>query len=255
MLLALLPAAILAAILVSPLLLPSLAVAEEPVLVVHFHHRPPYYVDMGGSLGGTVGTVVSRALRQAGVRHRFELTPPKRQIQILKENLGCDCAVGWFRTPERERFARFSAPLFRGQPMAVLVRADDPHLPEIESLEGLLALKGMTLLVRDGYSYGTVIDGLLASLGTPMATTSAESRNMVRMIHAGRADYMFLSPEEAGPLLRAANIPQSELRLIALPGMPPGNLRYLMYSTSVPEGIITRIDEAIRRITQLEEGP
>ena len=39
-------------------------------------------------------------------------TPAARQLKILKDNEGSDCAIGWFKNPERETYANymFTAP-------------------------------------------------------------------------------------------------------------------------------------------------
>jgi hypothetical protein len=74
---------------------------------------------------------------------------------------------------------------------------------------------------------------------------TVENLSMIRMIHAKRADYMFISPEEAEVAIRLSSVPPRELKLITHPDMPHGEKRYLMFSLKVEDETIHRINQYI----------
>ena len=68
---------------------------------------------------------------------------------------------------------------------------------------------------------------------------------MMRMLMAGRADYMFASPEEAEAAILLSDLPANALSILELPGLPPGEKRYLMFSLKVDDETIQRLNRGI----------
>ena len=127
-----------------------------------------------------------------------------------------------------------------------LARRNTPWEPQ-RSLAALLADTTQPLLVKDGYSYGALLDGLIAQHSGQVRRTSAENQQMARMIEAGRAGWMIVAPEEAEVLLAEPGpggvLPQ--LQLHPLPGVPAGQTRHLYCNKAVPEAVIERLNRAL----------
>jgi hypothetical protein len=126
----------------------------------------------------------------------------------------------------------------------------DPAAPALAQAGAvtLAALFGDTaqpLLVKDGYSYGPLLDDWIARHPAAVRRTSAESAQMVRMIDAARAGWMIVAPEEAGTLLAGLAGATDRLRLVPLPGVPAGPTRHVYCNRSVPDVVIERFDRAI----------
>ncbi len=219
--------------------------AAEPALTLHYQERPPYSSrDPGGQPQGLLVAPLVRALDRAGVHPQWKMTPSQRQMTTIQSGAGMDCGVGWYRTAEREALGRFSRPIYRDRPFIALVRGDSP-LRGDRSVASLLADPALQLLVKDGYSYGAEVDPLLVAHKEALHRTSAESAQMASMIAAGRAGWMILAPEEADILLKNWTGPPGALRQIALPGLGNGPTRHLYCSRRVPEGLMSRIDQAL----------
>ncbi len=217
----------------------------EPALTLHYQERPPYSSrGPDGRPDGLLVVPLVRAFDRAGIRLHWTMTPSQRQMTMIQSNVGMDCGVGWYRTAEREALGRFSRPIYRDRPYIALVRGDSP-LRGDRSVASLLADPALQLLVKDGYSYGAEIDPLLAVHKNALHLTSAESAQMASMIAAGRAGWMILAPEEAQMLLKNWTGPAGALRQIALPGLGNGPMRHLYCSRRVPEGLMSRIDQAL----------
>jgi len=222
------------------------AQAAEP-MELYWFDRPPYMLQRPGSdeVSGLTATPAAQAFRSAGIGFRWVSLPTMRQLVTLKEGNQPACAVGWFRNPEREQQFKFTAPIYRDQPTVALARAD--YLPA-STPAGTLRQPGVSVLLKDGFSYGPVIDQLLVQFGPERVVTSAETLSMANMIAAHRANLMFAAEEEASYLLEQAEhearLPYP-LKIIRFADLPPGERRHILCSRATPDDLIERLNKAI----------
>lgn len=219
--------------------------ARAQSLTLHYQERPPYsYTQPDGAVVGLVATPAAQALAQAQLPFAWARTPSQRQLALIQEGEGQHCGVGWFRNPERAALGKFSKPLYRDRPFAALARADSPLRPGLTAAQAM-ALAGDSLLVKEGYSYGGQFDRLIQAQQPPPARTSAETAQMLRMLLAGRAGWMIVSPEEARQLRLEAGAAAAGLRELPLADIAPGEWRYLYCNRAVPDAWLQRIDQAL----------
>ncbi|AXK38717.1 substrate-binding periplasmic protein [Crenobacter cavernae] len=213
----------------------------EP-LVLHYFERPPFYYSLpNGQPAGLVVDRLRRALALSGLPYRWQQTPSNRQLAQIEADSGADCIVGWFRTAERERIGRFSAPLYRDRPQVAIVNESLP-LDGPPAVARLLAERNGIFLRRERFSYGHALDALLAAKKPREMATSVPIADMVRMVGAGRAAYTFVSAEEAETLkLDGA-------RAVTLADMPAGETRHLLCSRHVPADTLARLDAALLKL-------
>lgn len=215
----------------------------EP-LTVYYNERPPYMEAVSPQdVRGLTATPAARAFAAAGIPMRWVELPSNRQLASIQANRVAACALGWFRTPEREAFARFSKPLYQDAPPVVLANADVAI--NARTLEALLARRDLMLLVKDGYSYGPRIDAAIQRLDPPRSATTVESVQMAQIVARHHADYMIAGEEEAAALMRTLGPAAAHLQVARLSDMPPGERRHLMCSKRVPEALMQRLNVAI----------
>lgn len=227
--------------------LSSSAHAQEPI-VLFWHERPPYYHQEGDALVGIDVEPTEAAFTAAGIPFRWQDLPAKRQLAVIRDNAVAACSPGWFRDPERERFALFSSrPLYRDRANVVLARAGDLRVARHTTLRGLLGDPALGIVTKVGYSYGAAIDTLLAQATPHRQNVASENLTMARMIAGGHADYMILSPEEGNVLIRSLGAAGQALVLLnGIRDMPAGNQRWLMCSRAVGQDLVDRVSRAIR---------
>lgn len=216
------------------------------IITVHYHERTPYYNTGADGVFGVCADPVNIAFRRAGVPFRWQRTPAKRQLDIIRQDKGMDCALGWFKNPERELFGRFSLPVYQDRPTVALARADNDRIVSGAPLEATLSDRDLVLLRKDGYSYGEFIDQKIAMLQPKEVITTGDNLSMLNMVHRYRADYFFIAQEEARALLASSQIQASDFKLVTFSDMPEGNKRYLICSKLVSEELMERIDRAIQ---------
>lgn len=233
-------------------LAPAPARAEEPV-TVYYMERPPYYVTKDGQATGLLNDIARSVFEDAGLAHQFAVLPPKRILEEIARPDTRACSVGWFRSPEREAYARFSRPIYRNRPMVPLVRSDMAASLRGRSLRDILADQDLVLGVLDGFSYGTELDGLIDSLAPERYRFAGTQKQLVRMLAAGRIDYILLSPEEVAHLLADAGIDDGQLVQVEAAHALAGNVRHLMCSRGVGDDVMRRLDASIARLQLLRE--
>jgi polar amino acid transport system substrate-binding protein len=218
--------------------------AQDRILL-DYNDRPPYLVPAAdGSATGLTATPAANAFKAAGIPVVWVKLPTNRQLLNLKRNSEMECAIGWFKNPEREQFARFTKAIYRDLPTMALAN-NGFNVKKGMRLEDVLAIKGVRVLAKDNYSYGPFIDGLLAKFKPVVIRTTSENSVMVEMIRANRADFMFVAEEEAKYLAEEAGASVKEFQMIKFSDMPMGEKRYIMCSKQVPDEIINKLNNAI----------
>jgi len=218
----------------------------ESGLEFMYHERAPYYVGQDdGAVGGIIGTRVTKILSTAGIPHFFRRVPANRQLREIERNLRRACALGWFKKPERETFAKFSKPVYRDKPMLMLIRGSEPKTADKTSLAGLSESPELRMGAKLGYSYGPVIDKMIEKLRFSVVTTSQDNVGMLRMLIGKRFDYFLAAAEEVSGILEEVNVTDDNVIAVPLSDSPPGNYRYIMCSKRVDDDLIHRLNLAI----------
>lgn len=224
--------------------------AEGPDLHVVYLERPPYYWTDNGRPKGFLLDLTRRVFDRAGVSAVYASHPSSRILEELRDNRLALCSIGWFRTSEREAFATFSLPIYRDRPMVILTTVDTAaRIRRHGSLRDVFADSDLIMAQVAGFSYGEAIDRLQREMLVRNLTVSSSQKVLPRLILQGRAGYMLVAPEEVPVLLESAGVDPGRFASLTMEDIPVGNLRHLMFSRSVPDDVLGRINAAIADLT------
>jgi polar amino acid transport system substrate-binding protein len=225
---------------------PSAAQSSSPLLTVYFSERPPFTIVDGQR--GILLDLTKVVLTAAGVRARFIELPPDRILELLRSGQPNALGVGWFRTPEREQWGRFSVPLYQDRPLVALINARAAAtLANPVRLEALLG-SGLTLGLQSGASLGAVLDRRIRALGLVPLETMVDVDQLVKMVWAGRMDYTLMSEDEALYQFDHDTTLSGGVVLTHLSEPLSGNQRHFLYSASFDPSLAARIDSAIEKV-------
>lgn len=231
------------------LLLVPLAAVGEPLAMV-FRDKPPYsYVDDGKQKGFLLDRV-KQILAAAKVEAKYEIVPPKRIFADIAANRSEICSFGWYKIPEREAYAKFSASIHEDKPHVILAgpRSRDA-ITRHKSLRELMADTSLLLGVVDGVSYGPEIDALIAAFRGPVERALIPPLQLARKVAAERVDFMFIDQEDLDYLTQSnPELSNDNLKKISYTDLPPGLKRYILCSEKVSDETMARINQAIARI-------
>lgn len=225
-------------------------------ITVHYHERSPYYISYDSGVHGLVADPISMAFEYAEIPFQWIKTPAERQLDIIRNNDSKTCAAGWFKTPEREIYAKFSVPVYRDKPYMGITRADSSLFShDSYSFAEKIQEAGLRLLVKSGYSYGAYIDQFINDYSQKKVVTTADNHGILRMVLAQRAEVALLTEEEAYDPLLFSKLNRNSFKLIRFSDFPAGNLRYLICSRKVEDADMESLSNAISRLNlvKLEE--
>jgi polar amino acid transport system substrate-binding protein len=218
----------------------------DDTIVVYYHERRPYYVTTPNQVHGLIADRVNWVFRDAGINFIWRKAPARRQLEMIRNNEQRACAVGWYKTPEREAFGKFTLPIYLDNPTMAIARADNDQIRSGDPLAQTLSNRRLRLLRKDGYSYGRFIDDAIKEYAPRDMVTTAENLSMIKMIHTHRADYFFISKEEAEDLILCSGLPVKDFSVIGFSDMPCGNKRYLICSPKIEEMTLMQLNRAIK---------
>ena len=214
---------------------------------LHFYVRPPYMVKSGeAQVSGLTADPAQAAFDKAGVPFRWQQTPAMRQLVMIERGSGPDCGVGWYKTSEREKFGKFTAPLYRDKPSVGIARADF-HAPS-KTLAGIVADPATRVVMKVGLSYGQDVVGTMAHAKAQVLTVATEQANLARMVASGRADFMFSTQEEADILRKYVDRGGESLKVLTFPDLHAGATRHILCSRKVSDETIDKLNAALAEL-------
>ena len=171
----------------------EVAARGEDTITIMYSDRPPYMDDSARMPPqGLTATPTAHAFKNAGVPAVWSKIPTNRQLALVREGLGKACAVGWFWTEERSRYAKFTKPIYRDKDWYILTNADFAARG-YKSLDEMLSHKETRVLVKDQYTYGEQLDKLMHRHSPTIATSTGSNAKMLQSISMGAVDLMFVS--------------------------------------------------------------
>lgn len=235
-------------ILISILFICSMLAKAESPIQLYYYDRAPYAVtDTQGDVSGLTATPAANAFNQAGIPFQWKKMPFKRQLVTIKHNKKMACGIGWFKNPERESFALFTDSIYQDKPAIIIGKKGNNALKKHRDLKSLFEDKQIKLLVKDGFSYGFYVDELINKYD-PKIVSVVTSTNvqMLQMILSDRADYFFMSEEEAEHIILSTGYEMSQFQLQHLDDMPAGNHRYIACSQQVSQETVDLLNRALK---------
>lgn len=218
--------------------------AQAPLTVL-YEERAPYAITAGTGVTGLVATPSAAAFERAGVPVHWQVSVQGRILSLLSANTAPLCAISLYRLPEREAYARFTPAVYRNGPVVGLVRPGFP-LTGPTTISAALRTPNLRLLMRYRYSYGSYVDGLIASIKPQAVAPQLRNDQVADLLRANRGDLMFASEEEAAVLQRpATGGPGEALQIVHFTDAPPGETRHIACSRQVPEAVMERLDRSI----------
>ena len=213
-------------------------------LVLVYNEKPPYFYTADGVAKGFLIDSTRRVFDKAGIAYRFDPRPFNRIMRDLQAGTPDYCAVGFSRTPEREKFVQFTVPIYKDRAPVLLVRrADAANFRRFKTLEAMLDGTTYVFGGKAGNTYP--IDRQLESIGVSDIRINGETQALIQMLNASRFDFMMVFPEERDYLIRLAKLTGDSFEDIIYPDIPDGQARHLLCSTSLDAKTVEAINRAI----------
>ncbi|GAB3256097.1 hypothetical protein GCM10027296_25720 [Chitinimonas naiadis] len=213
----------------------------QDTLTFYYLERPPYVSSNAqGVVSGVTVAPVERALRAANIAIKWVKVPWNRQVALIQADKDRVCGTLFYKTPERQRFAKFSIPFYQDQPLVFITR-DDYMLPE-GTFIGVMRNKAHRFIMKERVASAPGARAAIDEARSHTVFTYYESAEIMDMLLRGLGDVILLPGEEARYLVEQRSGPGSGLRIWQPDGMPEGAQRHVMCSLSVPDEWMQRIN-------------
>ena len=223
-------------------------------LTISYFERPPYYFTEQGQAAGFLIDLSRKIFQDAGIDVTFRSLPPARIIQTIKKAKTPHGSIGWFKKPEREKFAKFSLPIYQNQPIVLLTsKRLEKFFIHYDTLQQVFSDKTLIIGQMGSFSYGSFVDELLTRILPKRLTIATQQSTLLKLIDRGRISYILVAPEEIPNLINSANLTQSDFYTHTLRDIPCGNIRYLIFSQAVSDEVIDKINLSIKKIIPQKE--
>lgn len=217
--------------------------AEEPIHLT-YSERPPYMMqNADGTVGGLTGAPAAAAFKAAHIPVQWHKVPTNRQLLMVKDHSQLSCAIGWFDTPARQQYAKFTKPIYRDRTWVALTNTAFAAR-NVSSLEDLGRHSDARVLIKENYSYGG-LDAFMQQWRPVTAISTATTIKMVQSVSTGMVDLMFVSEDEGHYIIKEMSARMPSLRLLQFKDMPRGMDRHIMCGKNVPDEVIARLNKAI----------
>ena len=217
------------------------------VLSVRTHDDPPYSMaEPGGQASGVSIDIVREALRRIGCSASFEDMPFARALESLQQGK-LAALPGAFKTPEREAFALFSAPV-NTVPNKLFIRPGDAgrwHVRKLADLIGTGFRLGVQIDVMYSPEYRQLLDN--PAFKAQLVPTSARS-NLWQMLAADRIDGVIADALTAQWEIHAAGF---DAQIVPQGFVAAAEPSYVAFSRAlIGPDQVARFDEALRAMHQ-----
>ncbi|QJB57344.1 transporter substrate-binding domain-containing protein [Pseudodesulfovibrio sp. zrk46] len=235
-------------------LMPSLSFAAEEgsdlsSLDVYYLEFPPYYYTNQNHLpDGFLLKIADEIFREADIAPVYQSMPAKNILQKMR-SLHPAASVGWFKTKQREMCAKFSLPIYTSEPLVVLyLKKNEALFDGVDTLQGLFGSKRIILGMLDGYSLGARVDDLIEKYAPQSVVVQGGYPQLIRLLSTGHFSYLLVAPEEVGELIAMNYLASSQFAQKKMKDMPPGSVRYLMFTRGVDAKVVERVNKAIKHL-------
>lgn len=224
----------------------SVVQAASSVTLYYYERKPFHYTTDDGHAVGLMVTPTTQIFEKAGVTISWKVMPVSRILATIKANVGDDCSPGWYKTPEREDYARYSLPIYSDKPLVGLARADFPARQGITAKELFLQAHAR-LLIKQGFVHGTYFDQIIAAMPPANVIRVPEDvSSMVKMVRYGIADVVPATPEEAEVYVANSGYGMKEFRILNFSDIPAVEKRYIICSKRVPAELMDKLNAIIK---------
>lgn len=220
------------------------ALADAPILLL-YSERPPFmHRRPDGSLGGSAATPAIQAFTRAAIPFELREASPARRLLDIKENKRRVCSLGFYKTAERESYARFSKPVSQDSKMIGLANTK-LNMATGVSADALLQREDVSVLIKESIVYGPYLESLFNRMKARRVSTTAEFAQLFELVKRERAQLIFMPEEEVQFYLNQAGYSMADFKLIQFADMPAGEHRYVMCSMQVDEATLNQLNKAI----------
>lgn len=214
-------------------------------LVFMYSDNEPYIVSTEIGLSGFLADYIRWVAEDADITPHWSNVPWANQLATLKRNPENICAITLFKTPEREKYLRFTAPVGSEGRFILLSVKHNARLLLHQTFGEVINDPSLQPVLQTGTYYNRHISTLLEAKKFP--TINGSTERIVRRVIKDNSRYYILSDIRALQLLRKPDLKARFAVYDHFSDITEENFHYIGCSLATDEGLFTRLNDAIKR--------
>ena len=221
------------------------ALPEETVTLLYVERPPLMMRSPDGAVSGVLADSAKSILTKADIPFVWREVSPNRELAVIQNNNEPVCAVGRYKTSERQAYSKFTNAIYRDS-SHVGVANLGLRVPDKIKAADLLGNPDVTLLIRDGYVLPASLQNLVDHMRAKRVGTYGTYAQMIGQVVAGKAQLAILTEEEEAYFRKTSPASSETYRVVHFSDVPLGEKRYLMCSKAVSDAVIEKINAQLK---------
>jgi polar amino acid transport system substrate-binding protein len=218
---------------------------DKQQLVLMYNDLAPFVEKQGDRVSGYLGDYITSILAAADVQVLWKNVPWDRQLPALQQNTANMCVVAVFKTPEREEFVRYTAPIGSDYGFVLVGPRGHKGLLRHTTFENVVDDQTLRPIMQTQTVYSSYINGLVNRRTFPKVEGSM--LRLLRAIGSGKYDYMIVLKSRAENLLKGENLTKDFALFTHYSDLGKFIFYHMGCSLSTDEILFSRIDEEIMK--------
>jgi len=220
-------------------------------IYLYYDDHPPYLKTGHNGVYGLTATAAAEAFKAAELNFKWMRTAVNEQFPLLKKNESKDCLIGSTSIlTQREKYARFTYPIYTNKPQVALSRKDNPI--KADTLDELFSDNKKVMLVKEAYSYGQYVDQMVKKNKPRRLMLAIDTAEMLLALDRRKADYMLISPEKIEKMFEKAELNLDDFDVHQLSDIPSGEQHNILCSMKVSDETIQKLNQSIQKQVNLD---
>ncbi|MEX0298628.1 MAG: substrate-binding periplasmic protein [Kordiimonas sp.] len=220
------------------------AQAQDDELVLMYSDSEPYIISTPNGITGFLADYIKDAASQAAISVQWRNVPWSQQLETLKRDIKNICAPTLYKTPERETYMQFTAPVGSDGFFVLLGLRNNGKLARHSTFAGVAADQSLVPVVQVNTYYNQYIHRLLSLKDVPVQEGSVE--RLLRGQITSNDKYFIVSDIRANRLFEKQDLFTKYAAYSHFTDLMQENFHYIGCSLSTDASLFERLNTAIK---------
>ncbi len=220
-----------------------LASADDDGLVLMYNDLDPYIYSENGTTTGFLAYYIEKVAKSANMTPLWRNIPWDKQLNILRRNQTNVCSVALFKTPDRETYTKFTAPIGVDVGFVLIGNKGNAVLRNYEYFKDILNDKNLKPILQLNTVYNAYVDKLLAEKKFPKLPGSIP--RMMRMLINNPQRYIIATPIMGAALIEKNGFTEELIALSHYKDLQDSSPYYVACSLNTNNALFARFNQSI----------
>lgn len=219
--------------------------AESSDLLFMYSDHEPYIISTNTGLSGFLADYINQVSDVAKIVPHWSNVAWKKQLPTLKRNTPNICAVTLYKTPERQAYIRFTAPIGVNSGFVLVGIKNNKQLKQHRTFKEVVADPVLRPVLQANTIYNNYIDTLIH--GKDYTHIEGSFERIARSHIKTNRDYFIIAGIRARTFMKKPDLRQKLAIYATYPDLIEETPYYIGCSLATDDQVFRRLNEAIKQ--------